>query len=163
MIKEQPADLPWLYTEPVQPPTVIQHWDGLATVTLSKLPDGTARLMWVFDEDYPIQLGLFVHLTDEEAQVVFDTPPETGLLERVRQRLYDSLALLWSTDARTMRAKFVEIPGTGTDEDSFWASLWAESEKPYPWSVDMVNPPSGTRDAARLAFEVRERTLAGAC
>lgn len=109
---------PWMYAAPVREPTVIQHFDGLAAITLSKLSDDTARLLWVFDEDHPEQKGLAVHLTDEEAQTVFDTPAPVGLLERVRSNMTYPAAVLWRCDQRAMFAQHIAIP-RGGDENSF--------------------------------------------
>ncbi|SKI79752.1 Uncharacterised protein [Mycobacteroides abscessus subsp. massiliense] len=137
----------WVYTVPEQTPTVIQHFDGLASITLSKLPDGTARLLWVFDEDYPEQLGLFVHLTDKEAQEVFETPAPEGLLERVRHTLTYPDAILWRSNQRVMSAQFIEIPREG-DEDALWDHLGRLVEGEFPYQVDMRQPVSASQTVA---------------
>lgn len=121
-------DLSWVSEPPRQPPTIIQHWDGLASITLSKISSG-ARLMWVFDEDFPVQLGVFVHLTDDEAQVVFDTEPMVGLLERVRPTLEDTNAYAWRKDRYDLGARPFEISRDASEED-FAEQLWEAAASP---------------------------------
>jgi hypothetical protein len=150
----------WMHERAVQMPTIIQHWDGLAAITLSKLPDGSARLLWVFDEDHPQQLGLFVHLTADEAQIVYETPPEVGLLEVVRPTLAQTDALLWHLDQEVMSAKFVEIPRGGSEED-FWGYIGTRLEESFDRSVSVHNPTMtvASDDDALTALQAHHSTL----
>lgn len=156
--------LAWVHLRPMQVPTIIQHWDGLPAITLSKLQDGTVRLLWVFDEDHPQQLGLFVHLTDDEAQIVFDTPPGVGLIERVRLALADTDALLWHADQITMTAGWITIPREGTEE-AMWEMIGTELER-LPFAVSMRASDRQQQgwdpSPATAAVEGRERTLVAA-
>ncbi|WP_131823306.1 hypothetical protein [Mycobacteroides chelonae] len=117
---------PWMREAPVQAPTVLQRG-----ISLSKLADGTARLLWVFDEDGPKQEVLAVHLTDREAQIVFETPAPVGLLERVRTTLRHSDAVLWRSGQCSSSAKFIAIPREG-DEDFFWDFMEGLAEEAFP-------------------------------
>lgn len=153
----------WMYEPPVQSPTIIQHWDGLPSITLSKLADGSARLLWVFEEDHPDQLGLFVHLTSDEAQLVFDTPPEIGLLERVRPSLADHTALIWHVDQQVMSAKVITLPQSGS-EAQLWEFIDQQIESGFDRSLSMRDPELRTAsdDIALVALQARQTTLAQA-
>ncbi len=155
------SETTWMHEEPTTPPTVLQHWNGLATITLSKLGDGSARLLWIFDEDYPDQLGMFVHLTSDEAQVVFETDPLVGLLERVRPTLSDTTILIWHVDQQVMSATAVELPRTGSESD-LWDYLDGLIDRGFDRSLSMRDPEMSTAsdDVALIALLARERTLA---
>lgn len=154
------ATTTWMHESPVQPPTVIQHWNGLASITLSKLPDGSARLLWVYEEDHPEQLGMFVHLTGDEAQAVFDTVPGVGLLEDVRSTLTDSTALIWHVDQQVMSAKVIELPRSGTEEQ-LWEFIDSQVDEGFDRSLSMRDPDLrvASDDVALLALHAREATL----
>lgn len=127
-----PSDIPeWVRVQPPQRPTIIQHWDGLPSITLTMIPGG-ARLLWIFHEDYPDQLGLFVHLDDFEAQQVFATPSDDGLLEGVRARLHDRDAFVWRKTGNMFGTESYRIPKRGA-EPAFAESLWDAAEQ-----VEMV-------------------------
>ncbi|KXO91154.1 hypothetical protein [Tsukamurella pseudospumae] len=152
-----------MHESPVQAPTVIQHWDGLTSITLSKLPDSSARLLWVFEEDHPDQLGIFVHLTTDEAQVVFDTAPEVGLLEKVRGTLADNTALIWHIDQQVMSAKVIELPRSGSESD-LWEFIDGQIDAGFDRSLSMRDPDLriASDDIALIALQAREATLIGA-
>lgn len=105
----------WIAERAVQPPTILAHWDGLPTITLSKLGGG-ARLLWIFDDFDEVQHGAFVRLTGEEAQAVYDTAPDVGLLEMVRRTLADRTAYVWRTSGGSrFEVGIVEIPSDGSE------------------------------------------------
>ncbi|NKS10113.1 hypothetical protein GS580_16865 [Rhodococcus hoagii] len=120
----------WVGEPAKQQPTILQHWDGIPSVTLSKITSG-ARLLWIFHEDFPEQFGAFVHLTTDEAQAVFDAPNNQGLLEGIRRNLRDRDAYVWRKDHRLMGAAPFRIPKRGSEPD-FAERLWdaAEAVKP---------------------------------
>ncbi|HEY5857066.1 MAG TPA: hypothetical protein VIW24_24270 [Aldersonia sp.] len=155
----------WLGERTTQAPTIIQHYDGLATVTLSKITSG-ARLMWVFDEDFPVQLGLFAHLTDDEAQTVFETPPEVGLLERVRATLTDREAFAWRKSGNALGVSPLVISADDVSEEAFAQCLWDAAEAPR-WvgetadgtiTVQVRSPrPNGRKKSRRQRQRDRDR------
>ncbi|MFZ2238019.1 MAG: hypothetical protein WAV90_00590 [Gordonia amarae] len=158
----------WLTAEAVQAPTVVASWCAAPIITLSKLADGSARLMWVFDENAHGELsqrGLFIHLTDAEAQAVFDSPTRSGLIESVRAQLIDTAALLWEMGQHTLRATFIAIPRTGT-ETELWEYIDAQSalaehcEMTMRGDIAPLDEPGA--DAAELARAVRQQTLRAA-
>ncbi|MEK8070435.1 hypothetical protein [Rhodococcoides navarretei] len=179
-----PTDIPaWVRVQPPQRPTILQHWDGLPSITLSMIPGG-ARLLWIFHEDYPDQLGLFVHLDDFEAQQVFAAPSNEGLLESVRSRLRDRDAFVWRKTGNMFGTESFRIPKRG-DEPSFAESLWDAAEQvemvldlalekrqtlraPTLWAEAATAEPSSlsvdakAMSANRQLAWARESTLAGA-
>ncbi|GAA3157891.1 MULTISPECIES: hypothetical protein [Rhodococcus] len=116
----------WVSEVPPQQPTIIQHWDGMPSITLSRIATG-ARLLWMFHEDFPDQLGVFIHLTDDEAQKVFETPNDHGLIEGIRSNLRDRNAYVWRKDDKRFGARPFRIPKRG-DEPSFSESMWDAAE-----------------------------------
>ncbi|OZC62104.1 hypothetical protein CH267_00755 [Rhodococcus sp. 06-621-2] len=149
----------WVYDRAPQAPTILQHWDGLPSITLSKVASG-ARLLWVFEEDFPEQLGAFVHLTDDEAQHVFESPSDDGLIEAVRTRLRDRTAYVWRKSGSSFGAAEFRIPKRGTEEQ-FAAALWQAAES-VPHMIDLAEF-SGSHRAPRGMAEVvaaaRDNTL----
>lgn len=117
----------WIGETAKQPPTILQHWDGLPTVTLSKITSG-ARLLWIFHEEFPEQYGVFVHLTTDEAQAVWQTPSDVGLLEVVRRNLRDRAAYVWRKDFDRFGTQPFRIPKRG-DEPAFAELLWDAAEQ----------------------------------
>ena len=111
---------------PVQPPTVLNHWDGIPSIMLFKIQSG-ALLWWMFQDDEGEQLGVFVHLTDDEAQAVFHGPIYEGLLEPIRENLSDRRAVVWNFRGDGLRAAEFDIPG-GFDEPKFAHLLWTAAE-----------------------------------
>lgn len=150
----------WLGELPKQMPTIVQHWDGLPTVTLSQITSG-ARLLWIFHEDFPEQYGVFVHLTGDEAQKVWETPSDVGLLEGVRRNLRDRDAFVWRKDADSMGAQPCRIPKRG-DEPAFAELLWSAAEGIVRMTplAQLENPNSSTRSVDATAAVTRARTLA---
>lgn len=116
----------WMFEAPTQELTIVQRG-----ITLARLPDGTARLLWIFDEEDSAETGLAVHLTDTEAQNVFDTPAQAGLLERVRSTLTHADAVLWRSDPGSLSARLISIPSEGTEE-SFWGYVEGLAEEGFP-------------------------------
>lgn len=109
-------DYSWLDEAQDVPPVVVNQWDGLVTVGLTKISTG-ARLMWVLAEDFPRQYGLFAHLTYDEAQTVFDTPVDVGLLERIRVSMNDRQAMVWSYDGERFGSDNFTIPAGGSEPE----------------------------------------------
>ncbi|MFE7421529.1 hypothetical protein [Rhodococcus sp. NPDC057529] len=145
------ANVPYWVGERVhQMPTILQHWDGMPTATLSKITGG-ARLLWIFHEDFPEQYGLFVHLTDYEAQRVYDTPSDSGLLEEVRAILRDRDAFVYRKDGDSFGSLPFRITKSGS-EPRFAEYLWQAAEE-TPLTMDMGKYLSGRRNRAQTDVE----------
>lgn len=103
----------WAVEAGVGRPTVLGPGIGL-----TPLQDGTARLTWVFDDD-PEPQGMDVHLTDAEAQRVYETPSSEGLLEQVRATMTYPDVLLWGPGF----AEIFTVSGI-VDENQLWGNIW---------------------------------------
>lgn len=143
----QGRDRRWMYAPAVEEPAVLGYWQGITTVTLSTLADGSARLLWVYDDDEGTVDGLLVHLTAEEAQVVAETPGEGGLLEAVRPQLTDPEVLLWRRSWKSMSARLVEIPREGSEAE-LWEYLDGQVEAGYELEVALPDQSMVERAAA---------------
>ncbi|UGT60755.1 hypothetical protein [Nocardia asteroides] len=118
----------WLREVPLRAPTVLGEWDGVANILLFPIPSG-ALLWWMFEDHAGASLGAFVHLTDHEAQVVFEhSGADAGLLEPVRETLTDPNAVVWSITegTRPKVAPFRVVPYA--DEEAFTEMLWNAAE-----------------------------------
>lgn len=110
-------------------PTALNFWNGRPIQFLLPAVDGSALLWWEFDvRDNDAVVGVIVHLTDEEAQRVFSTPPTVGLLEHVRSTLLDTEAAVFVFSQGPSAHRMIEIPRTGS-EDEFIDYLFAESDR----------------------------------
>ncbi|WP_027500394.1 hypothetical protein [Rhodococcus sp. UNC363MFTsu5.1] len=152
----------WVGEPAKQRPTILQHWDGIPSVTLSKITSG-ARLLWIFHEDFPEQFGVFVHLTTDEAQSVFETPNDVGLLEGIRTRLRDRVAYVWRKDHQHMGAAPYRIPKRGS-EPQFAEAIWSAAEAVKPM-IDLRRAgalSADTRSVSEAVAMARTKTLAAA-
>lgn len=97
---------------------------GVPTVTLADVGRG-ANLFWRFYSRPDMML--ICHLTDDEAEVVVDTPPEVGLLERVRGQMKNRHAFLLDLDEDGLgHLEFFTIPrwdSEGTFVDAMFTTL----------------------------------------
>lgn len=108
--------------------TTLNVWNGRPVQFLVPIDGDGAMLWWEFDErDDESSVGVAVHLTDAEAQTVFETPPTVGMLERVRLTLTDTTAILFAIARGSSAHQAIEIPRGGTEED-FIDFLLDESE-----------------------------------
>lgn len=125
------TDYKWLLEFPAADPVVLNRWDGLPNVVLVPILSG-ALLSWIFEDDDMETLGVFVHLTNDEAQAVFEGTG--GLLEPVRPYLLNRNAVAWSRK-RTARDHEPEmftsefrIEPEPEEEARFAERLWAAAE-----------------------------------
>lgn len=117
----------WL-TEPVlQRPTVLGLYDGFSNIMLFKIPSG-ALLWWMFEDEESESLGVFVHLTDAEAQAVYSSRHDGGLLEPVRAQLTDRHAVVWSAKGGEVRSAEPFLIDGRVSEDEFSNRLWDAAE-----------------------------------
>ncbi len=84
----------WFKWATGQPPTVLDLWDGAPSLFLAPTTRG-AILWWQFDlgEDGSDYI-LLAHLTDAEAQAVFESRTTAGALEAVRAHIQDDRAVI---------------------------------------------------------------------
>jgi hypothetical protein len=74
---------------------------------------------------------LFVHLTDDEAQAVYDTAPGVGPIEQIRATLQDPHAYAW----RLWEGRFSSVPfeiPRHVDEQDFATQAWAAATRGMP-------------------------------
>lgn len=84
----------WLAGATGQQPTTLDVWDGVPSLFLAPTFDGGAIMWWQFDQgDEGSQYILLVHLTQQEAQTVFEHR-DGGVLESVRTTLNDDSAYI---------------------------------------------------------------------
>ncbi|MEU8901413.1 hypothetical protein AB0C65_36490 [Nocardia sp. NPDC048505] len=127
------SDLRWLIEKPSQPPTILSHWDGFPNIMLFKISSG-ALLWWMFEDNDNEELGVFVHLTYEEAQAVFHGPIYEGLLEPIRSSMRDRNAVVWNRrKTGVVKAGRFEIPRGGT-EPELANLMWEAAEAIYAQS-----------------------------
>lgn len=125
-------DPAWAHLVPTSyTPTALNFWNGRPIQYLMPAIDGSALLWWEFDalEDDTV-VGVIVHLTDDEAQRVFQTPATVGLLENVRTTLADTEAavFVFSRSAGAGAHRLISIPGAGTEEQ-FIDYLFSEADQ----------------------------------
>ncbi|WP_249644400.1 hypothetical protein [Nocardia sputi] len=125
-MNSMPKELSWLLETPLQPPTVLSHWDGFPNIMLFKISSG-ALLWWLFEDNEDEELGVFVHLTSEEAQAVYRGPKDQGLLEPIRHNMSDRLAVVWNRQGERIKVARFVIPANGT-EPEFADLLWNTAE-----------------------------------
>ncbi|MBY8861108.1 hypothetical protein K7711_31850 [Nocardia sp. CA2R105] len=125
-MSSQADRLSWLREKPLQAPTILNHWDGVPSIMLFKIPSG-AILWWMFDEDGDEQLGLFAHLTHDEAQAVFEGSLSEGLLEPIRKTMSYPEAVVWAIRRNGMYAAEFMIP-TKSGEPEFANLVWEAAE-----------------------------------
>ncbi|MDZ4266597.1 MAG: hypothetical protein U1D00_13030 [Mycobacterium sp.] len=123
-------DPSWAHLIPTRfTPTALNFWNGRPVQFLLPAVDGSALLWWEFDvRDNDAVVGVIVHLTDDEAQRVFSTPPTVGLLEHVRSTLIDTEAAVFVFSEGSSAHRMIEIPRTGSEEE-FIDYLFAESDQ----------------------------------
>lgn len=128
----------WFKWATGQPPTVLDVWDGAPSLFLAPTTQG-AILWWEFEVgDDESRYILLAHLTDAEAQAVFDAEPDAGALEPVRRHIHDdrAVAARWHPTGCAAERTTV-IPRDGTEEQ-FTAMLLAvcadlaREELPHP-------------------------------
>ncbi|MBF6211864.1 hypothetical protein IU433_15730 [Nocardia puris] len=138
----------WLIEKPLRQPLVLGRWDGFSNIMLFHIPSG-ALLWWMFDETDEGSLGVFVHLTSEEAQTVYDSA-DGGVLEPVRHNLTDRQAVVWSaSEGEPPRVAEFYVPAE-MSEAEFTECLWSAAEATRLRAA-LSAPAKEAFDLARLA------------
>jgi hypothetical protein len=119
------TDYRWLREAPTGVPVVLSRWDGVANIVLFPIRTG-ALLWWTFEDDESEALGVFVHLTSDEAQQVYDG--DGGLLEPVRKHLRDRHAVVWSKKSSDHPMTGPFVIESDLSEADFAERLWAAAE-----------------------------------
>ncbi|MGW4739143.1 hypothetical protein [Nocardia xishanensis] len=119
----------WLREQTTRAPVVLAKWDGAPSIMLQELSTG-AMLWWMFEDHNETSFGVFVHLTDREAQTVFEHAQsgDHNILEPVRATLVDPRAVVWSTTGTQSpkAAPFQILPYL--EEEKFIRMLWDAAE-----------------------------------
>ena len=120
----------WLGERTTQAPTIIQHYDGLASITLSKITSG-ARLMWVFDEDFPVQLGARSPISPTTRRKRCSRPrPRSVSRTGPSNALTDREAFAWRKSGNELGVTPLVIPADDVSEEAFAQRLWDAAEAP---------------------------------
>lgn len=149
-----------------QPPTVLAVWDGAPTLFLAPTSHG-AIVWWEFGVDDDESRYVFLaHLTEQEAQSVFEASPGAGALESIRHFMKDNRAIIARRHPSGCAAeRFVFVPRHG-DEDNFSAFLdvihdeLAQEELPHPQHVKRRDWVAGTLRRSRHSDDLLIDALA---
>lgn len=128
----------WFKWATGEPPTVLKVWDGAPTLFLAPTDRG-AIVWWEFDQGADdSRYILIAHLTEAEAQAVFEAPTGVGALEPVRGHMEDDRAVVARRHpAGCETERLVRIPAA-IPEKAFGAFLdrlqdeLAKEELPHP-------------------------------
>lgn len=116
-MREQPRKPEWYEWATGETPTVLDVWDGAPSLFLAPTSRG-AIVWWEFDQGPDDSRYIFLaHLTDHEAQAVFDASPGVGAIEPVRAQLHDDRAIVARRHPAGYESeRLVRIPRDGSEQ-----------------------------------------------
>ncbi|MGK2880837.1 MAG: hypothetical protein ACSLE6_08595 [Mycobacterium sp.] len=140
---------PWGWVTGPHPEDYAQQvWvSPLSFMTPFRDGDG-AVLRWVYDEDEDLTFSLLVRLTEEEAERVYESRRDTGMLEAVRADL-------------TWRGALLTLSGQFGEPFPTWRYVIQGDTSEEEFIDDLMNPPfEVVRNAVLTAQQRRDAEFA---